>query len=64
VLKRLEALDANDPRALWYLGLAAAQAHRPDEAKTRWQKLLALLPPDSPEHKTVTAALAALSSRN
>ena len=64
VLKRLEALDANDPRALWYLGLAAAQAHRPDEAKTRWQKLLAVLPPDSPEHKTVTAALAALSGGN
>ena len=62
VLTRLEALDANDPRALWYLGLAAAQAHRPDEAKTRWQKLLALLPSGSPEHKTVTAALAALSA--
>jgi len=64
VLKRLEALKPDEPRALWYLGLAAAQAHRPEEAKTRWQKLLALLPPESPEAKMVAGALAAISGGN
>jgi len=61
VLKHLEALDADEPRALWYLGLAAAQAHEIDEARAYWQRLLAVLPPDSAEHKTVSDALAALS---
>ena len=62
VLKRLEALDANDPSALWYIGLAAAQAHEIDEAKAYWQKLLTVLPADSDERKTVSDALAALSN--
>jgi len=61
VLKRLETLEPEEPRVLWYLGLAAAQARRPEEAKARWQKLLTLLPPESAEHKTVAAALAAIS---
>ena len=59
-LKRLEALDPREPRALWYLGLAAAQAHRTDEAKSYWQRLLKVLPADSEEHDTVASALDAL----
>jgi cytochrome c-type biogenesis protein CcmH len=62
VLKQLETLDASEPRALWYLGLAAAQAHEVDEAKVYWQKLLAVLPADSAERKMVSDALAALSN--
>lgn len=62
VLKQLKGLDANDPRALWYLGLAAVQAHEIDEAKAYWQKLLALLPSDSADRKAVADALAALSN--
>ncbi|HLJ21316.1 MAG TPA: tetratricopeptide repeat protein, partial [Stellaceae bacterium] len=62
ILKHLNALDANEPRALWYLGLAAAQAHEIDEAKTYWQKLLTVLPPDSADRKMVSDALAALSN--
>jgi cytochrome c-type biogenesis protein CcmH len=62
VLKQLQALDADEPRALWYLGLAAAQAHQIDEAKAYWQKLLAVLPPDSTDRKMVSDALAALSN--
>lgn len=62
VLKRLKGLNANDPRALWYLGLAAAQAQEIDEAKAYWQKLVTLLPPDSTERKMVSDALAALSN--
>jgi len=62
VLKELQALDANDPRALWYLGLAAAQAHQIEEAKAYWQKLLTVLPPDSADRKMVSDALAVLSN--
>ena len=62
VLKQLQAIDANEPRALWYLGLAAAQAHEVDEAKAYWQKLLKVLPADSDERKMVSDALAALSN--
>jgi cytochrome c-type biogenesis protein CcmH len=62
VLKQLQARDANEPRALWYLGLAAAQAHQLDEAKAYWQKLLTVLPPDSADRKMVSEALAALSN--
>jgi cytochrome c-type biogenesis protein CcmH len=62
VLKQLKGLDANEPRALWYLGLAAAQAHEIDEAKAYWQKLLTRLPPDSADRKMVSDALAALSN--
>ena len=62
VLKELNALDASEPRALWYLGLAAAQAHQLDEAKAYWQKLLSVLPPDSADRKMVSEALTALSN--
>jgi cytochrome c-type biogenesis protein CcmH len=62
LLKQLKGLDANEPRALWYLGLAAAQAHEIEEAKTYWQKLLTLLPPNSADRKMVSDALAALSN--
>jgi cytochrome c-type biogenesis protein CcmH len=60
VLTRLQTLGTDDPSALWYLGLAAAQAHELDEAKAYWQKLLAVLPADSDERKMVSDALAAL----
>jgi len=63
VLRKLEALDASDPRALWYLGLAAAQDHHVDEAKSYWQRLLSVLPADSEEHKMVTTALDALAGK-
>jgi len=62
VLKQLQAIDVNEPRALWYLGLAAAQAHEVSEAKAYWRKLLTVLPADSDEHKMVSDALAALSN--
>jgi len=59
-LKQLLAIDANEPRALWYLGVAAARAHEVSEAKAYWQKLLTVLPADSDEHKMVSDALGAL----
>ncbi|HZT50574.1 MAG TPA: c-type cytochrome biogenesis protein CcmI [Stellaceae bacterium] len=60
LLHKVEVLSPGEPEALWYLGLAAAQAKQPDEAARYWQRLLAKLPADAPERKTVTAALDAL----
>jgi len=63
LLHRIEALSPDEPEALWYLGLAAAQAHDPATAAGYWRRLLAALPADAPERKTVTAALDALKGK-
>ena len=63
LLHKVEALSPDEPEALWYLGLAAAQGRKPDEAARYWQRLLAALPADAPERKTVTAALDALKPK-
>jgi cytochrome c-type biogenesis protein CcmH len=63
LLHKVEALSPDEPEALWYLGLAAAQARKPDAAAGYWKRLLATLPPDAPERKTVTAALDALKPK-
>ncbi len=41
---QINALDANQPDALWYLGLAAAQSGDRYRAETYWTKLLDQLP--------------------
>ena len=53
-------LDAKNARALWYLGLEAVQQRKVGMARDYWQKLLAALPADSEEHKTVSEALATI----
>jgi cytochrome c-type biogenesis protein CcmH len=63
LLHEVEAQSPQEPEALWYLGLAAAQAKNPDAAAEYWNRLLAALPQDAPERKTVTAALAALKGK-
>jgi cytochrome c-type biogenesis protein CcmH len=50
-------LEPNDPEALWYLGLAAVQEGALDEAKSRWQQVLAALGPDHPNYAAVQASL-------
>ncbi len=52
--------EPKDLRALWYLGLEAVQQRKVGEARDYWQKLLALLPADGEEHKSVADALATL----
>jgi cytochrome c-type biogenesis protein CcmH len=63
LLKRVAAIDPNNPAATWYLGLHAAQQGDFAAARDDWQKLLATLPADSDEHKTVAAALDAIKGR-
>ncbi|HXE16473.1 MAG TPA: c-type cytochrome biogenesis protein CcmI [Stellaceae bacterium] len=53
-------LDAKNARALWYLGLEAVQQRKVGMAQDYWRKLLAVLPADGEEHKTVSEALAAI----
>ena len=62
LVARAAARVSNEPRALWYLGLAAAQVHEIDKAKAYWEMLLTVLPAGSDEHKMVSDALAALSN--
>ncbi len=62
LLKQVEAMKPDQPAALWYLGLAAAQQHHPGEARDYWQRLLAQLPQGN-EHDAVSAALAALDGK-
>ena len=53
LLHRVEASEPDQPEVLWYLGAAAAQDHRVEEAERYWQRLLPLLPADSADRKTV-----------
>lgn len=63
LLQRARTLDPDAPTALWYLGLAAAQAHRFDAARADWQRLLTVLPAGSEDAKTVAAALGAIKGK-
>lgn len=60
LLKQIAAVTPERPEVLWYLGVVAARAGQRDEAKRDWEKLLALLPEGSEDHKTVEQALAAI----
>ena len=60
VYARILALDPDDQPALWFTGLAAAERGDAATARSRWQRLLDLLTPDTPEHAAVQAALDSL----
>lgn len=63
LLKRVATIDPGNPAAIWYLGLHAAQQGNFAEARDDWQRLLAALPEDGDERKTVAAALDAIKGR-
>ncbi|WP_332308123.1 tetratricopeptide repeat protein, partial [Elstera litoralis] len=48
LMRRVLALDPNQPEALWFAGLDAAQQGNKPEALAHWRHLLALLPNDAP----------------
>lgn len=60
VYRRMIALDPRQPDALWFLGLAAAEAGRRGEAAELWSRLLARLPAESDAHALIAARLAEL----
>jgi cytochrome c-type biogenesis protein CcmH len=45
---RALALNAKNPKALFFLGLAARQASNPGEARAIWSRLLESAPPNDP----------------
>src|SRR5262249_34387179 len=55
---RALALDAQDPRAKFFTGVAAQQDGRNDEAATIWRELLAQAPADAPWTNVVRQSLA------
>ncbi|HXY98830.1 MAG TPA: c-type cytochrome biogenesis protein CcmI [Stellaceae bacterium] len=63
LLKRAETLDPKQPAALWYLGLAAAQQRHFAEASGYWQRLLAVLPPESEQRQAVAEAIQAIQGK-
>ena len=63
ILRQIEASTPGQPAVLWYLGLAAAQTGKPDEARAYWARLVTALPPGAEEAKTVKAAMEALRAK-
>ncbi len=56
-MQAVEGLDSDNPEALWFLGVADAQAGRPEDAAGRWRRLLAQMPPDGEGYALVARAL-------
>ena len=63
MLRQIEAANPNEPTALWYLGLVAAQERQIDAARQYWTRLLVLLPAGGDEARLVSTALEALKGR-
>lgn len=63
LLRQVQARQPDEPEALWFLGMAAAQQRQFDQAREYWQHLLRVLPADAGERKTVQAALDAIKDR-
>ena len=57
VLRALEKLQPDNPRALWFLGMADAGEGRRSAAIARWQRLYDLLPDNSKERDNLKAAI-------
>ena len=57
-LERALEIDPDHEKALWLGGFAAAQDGRADIAVARWERLLAIQPPDSREAAIVSELLA------
>jgi len=56
--ERARALNADDPKANYFLGLAAEQGGRKDDAATIWRALLEKTPADAPWRPLVQSSLA------
>ncbi|WP_415774790.1 c-type cytochrome biogenesis protein CcmI [Sneathiella sp. P13V-1] len=61
IYKKVLAMDDTIAEAHWYVGLDAAIGGRKEEALSHWQKILPLVPVESPLHKNVTNAIKSLS---
>lgn len=62
VFNRILTIAPDNPGALYYLGLADAEAGKVASARARWQQLLPRLEPNSPPYQTVKRALDSLGN--
>jgi cytochrome c-type biogenesis protein CcmH len=63
LLKSVTAKEPDQPMALWFLGMAAAQQRDFAQARDYWRHLLRVIPTDAPERATVTEALNAIQTK-
>lgn len=56
-------LEPANPKAGFYLAMAASQEGRTQDAKTGWEQMLASLPSDSPWHRAAQQALAEIGNQ-
>jgi cytochrome c-type biogenesis protein CcmH len=57
LMRRVLALDPDQPEALYHVGLAEAAAGNKPQARQLWSRLLAKSPPGSPGHAEVKRRL-------
>jgi cytochrome c-type biogenesis protein CcmH len=57
VMREVLAIDGDNPKALFFVGLAEAQEGHTAKGRALLEKLLAKLPADSPEHAEVAGQL-------
>ena len=60
--REILAAEPKNQEALWYVGIAEADAGRADKARELWSQLLAQLPEKSPERSAVEQRIAGLSA--
>jgi cytochrome c-type biogenesis protein CcmH len=60
VLRRILAVAPDHADALWFVGLAEAEAGNTQAAREMWTRLLAQIPPNAPERKDIQARIDAL----
>ena len=53
VFRQMSVAAPDDPRPLWFLGLAYAQAGNRDEAVRQWKAMLTHMPADSPDRASI-----------
>jgi cytochrome c-type biogenesis protein CcmH len=63
-MRRIEALDADNPFVLFFLGKAAQERGDVASARDYWQRLLAMMPEDAPERASVEDLLEQLDAVN
>lgn len=60
IMRDIEALAPDHPDALWFLGVAAAQDGRADDAIASWERLLEVMPADGDRRELVAREIQAL----
>jgi cytochrome c-type biogenesis protein CcmH len=61
VYRKVLALDDTVAEAHWYIGVSEAISGNTEQARSHWQRMLDLIPPDSTLYTNVTNAIKSLS---